>query len=620
MIQPILKELRTSREMIDVFKGYNHNLRIGDGEFYDMKNLTSTRYPVLSPREKRGVYATPENPQGLIAKDALCYVDGSDFVINEYRISLGLSTSEEKCPKRLVSMGAYVIIFPDGKWVNTAKWDGNTFNEYADDGSIDGYGDIDRTFTTTAPVKFTLSRIDASEYTVTYTQASEPDVEKAENGEMWLDQSSTPHSLKQYSESSGMWVSVPTTYIKIESAGIGVGFEQYDGIEISGLKNVDLKSTVLDGSGNNIILEGSSAKQISELDGSMIVWDRGDDYLVVIGILDIEQTIINEVTVSRKMPLMDYVIESENRLWGCRYGLAHNGNVVNEIYSCKLGDFKNWNCFMGLSTDSYVVSCGTDGLFTGAVTHRGRPLFFKENYLHMIYGNYPANYQVQTTACRGVQRGCYRSLAIVNEILYYKSRSSICAFDGSLPQEVSYALGEESYSDAVACAHGNKYYISMRDSSGVYHLFVYDTAKGLWHREDNLRADAFCSCRGELYCIDHTSGYIITMTGSGEETEEAVEWMAESGVIGTDSPDRKYISRLNVRMSLDLNTRIFFFAQYDSCGEWEHLATLTGTTLKSFVLPIKPKRCDHMRIRIQGIGGARIYSITKTLEQGSDGR
>jgi hypothetical protein len=72
---PMLNEIATSRSLVDVFKGYNHNFRIGDGEFYDMKNLTSTHYPVLSPRSKRGTYVTASNPQGMIAKDSLCYVD-----------------------------------------------------------------------------------------------------------------------------------------------------------------------------------------------------------------------------------------------------------------------------------------------------------------------------------------------------------------------------------------------------------------------------------------------------------------------------------------------------------------------------------------------------------------
>ena len=52
MILPVVNEIATSREMTEVFKGYNHNLRIGDGEFYDMKNLSSNNYPILSQRPK----------------------------------------------------------------------------------------------------------------------------------------------------------------------------------------------------------------------------------------------------------------------------------------------------------------------------------------------------------------------------------------------------------------------------------------------------------------------------------------------------------------------------------------------------------------------------------------
>ena len=71
---PQLSALSTSRDLVDVFGGYNHNLRINEGEFYDMKNLTSAYYPILAPRRKRGVFAnTASNPLGLIEKDALCY-------------------------------------------------------------------------------------------------------------------------------------------------------------------------------------------------------------------------------------------------------------------------------------------------------------------------------------------------------------------------------------------------------------------------------------------------------------------------------------------------------------------------------------------------------------------
>ena len=578
MKYPNLTELPTTREIVDVFNGYNHNLRIGEGEFYDMTNLSSDNYPVLSPRSQRGIYTTPRAPHGMVAKDALCYVDGGDFVINEYHIPMELDEGDE--PKTLISMGAYVIIMPDKKYITTA--------DYTD------FGSIEATFSSTSTVTFQMSKVDGAGYddvVVNSTPPSEP-----QNMDLWIDTSETPHVLKQYSSTTAMWSTIATTYIKISASGIGKPFSVNDGVTISGIEDASL----------------------SDLNASMIVWAKGDDYIVVTGIIDSVISQDTPITVARKMPNMDFIIESENRLWGCRYGVALNGDIVNEIYASKLGDFKNWNCFMGISTDSYAASVGTDGQFTGAITHLGYPLFFKENYVHKIYGNYPANYQIQTTACRGVQKGCDRSLAIVNEVLYYKARSAICAYDGSLPVEMSSALGDEVYGNAVAGVLGNKYYISMKDANEQYHLFVYDTKKSMWHREDDTQAMDFCNCRGDLYFIDYADNQIKTVRGTGIKETAPIKWNATTGVIGTDSPDKKYISRMDVRMSLEVGARVAFYAEYDSSGAWEHLFTMTGTKLGSFAVPIRPKRCDHMRIKIIGHGDAKIYSICKTIEQGSD--
>lgn len=579
MKYPFLSELNTTRELIDVFRGYNHNLRIGDGEFYEMTNLSSNDYPILSPRPLRGIYATPSAPQGMIAKDALCYVDGGDFIINEKRIPMGLTIDD--APKTLISMGAYVIIMPDKQYINTA--------DFTDKGPIEA------SRTTTGTVTFSLCQADGNAYSDVAIQDTEP--ESPKNFDYWLDTSSVPNGLKQYSSTSKMWVSIATTYIKIAATGIGEPFNEGDGVTISGVADASL----------------------SDLNNTMIVQAKGNDFLVVTGIINKVITQDTPVSVKRQMPNMDFIIESENRLWGCRYGTALNGEVVNEIYASKLGDFKNWNCFMGISTDSYAVTVGTDGQFTGAVTHLGYPLFFKENCMHKIYGNYPANYQVLTTACRGVQKGCSRSLAIVNEKLYYKARSGVCSYDGSLPVEVSAALGDVAYGDAVAGSIGNKYYISMKDNGGKFHLFVYDTAKGMWHREDDTEAVQFCNCRGDLYYIDRDYNQIKTVKGTTDVKEgKTIKWEAVTGLIGTSSPDKKYISRLDVRMSLTYGARVFFFIQYDSSGEWEQLFSKVGTSLQSFPVPIKPRRCDHLRLKIMGEGDAKIFSICKTIEQGSD--
>ena len=552
---PSMVATNTSRSMVSVFMGYNHNLRISDGEFFDMKNLTSDNYPILSPRKTRGEYGCTvsdngtrsyayTNPLALISKDELCYVDGSSFVIGTQKVSLGLSTAASMLPKTLISMGAFVIIMPDKKWINT---------------QTKAYGDINASFARTASStnKITFKKCDV-------------DGNESDNG----------------------------NYVKIETSGIGSSFAAGDGVTITGITDASL----------------------SDLNSTLILHARGNDFIVVSGVIDstVEQT-SGTMYVKRQMPDMDFVIESGNRLWGCKYGKDAQGNMLNEIYASKLGDFKNWNCFAGLSTDSYVASVGSDGQFTGAIAHLGYPLFFKENCMHKVYGTYPANYQIQTATCRGVQRGCGGSLAIVNEVLYYKSVNAVCAYDGSLPQEMSYPLGEIGYGSAVACGYGNKYYISMlkNGTTDSWTLFVYDALKQLWHKEDETRMIACCSHGGEMYFIDNKDQKIKTVSGSGIAESGKVRWTAESGIIGLESPDKKYISKLDVRMSLGIGSRVVFYVQYDSNNQWEVVFRMSGTNLGSFTVPIKAKRCDHMRFRFEGTGDCKIFSITKTVEQGS---
>ena len=584
MKYPKLRTTKASREIVDNFKGYNHNLRIGSGEFYDMKNMTSDYYPVLSPRGKRGVSEVGGQYHCMIAKDGLCYVDGTQFYVNQNPVD-GLVLTET--PTQLISMGAYVIIMPNKVWYNTA------------DGT---YGNMEAFYTATS-ARYAMCKADSTEYGDIHQASTPPDPEEHD---LWIDTSVTPHALKQYSTTSSVWNQIATTYVRISAPNIAENFSQYDAVKISGLP-----------------------AQLSDMnDTTVVLWDAyhdpGDDertegtndYIVIVGILDEVMTYESTLSLARTMPEMDFVIEANNRLWGCRYGPAANGEIVNEIYCSKLGDFKNWDCFMGISTDSWVGSCGTDGQWTGAITHMGYPLFFKENYLHKVYGSLPSNFQVQTTPCVGVQKGCEKSLAIVNTTLFYKGRSGACAYDGSLPIEMSYPLGNEVYSNAVGGAIGNKYYISMKDAYGKRHLFVFDVAKSLWHREDDIPVDEFCSCRGELYAI--ANGNIVTMLGSEERDEEPVEWMVETGEIGISSPDSKYISRLTLRMSMDIGSEVSIYASYDFNEAWEQVCVLTGDSLRTFSIPIRPKRCDYMKLRIEGVGAAKIYSITKTIEQGSE--
>lgn len=583
MEYPILNVKPKSRQIVDTFLGYNNNLSCGENEFCEMINMTSDHYPALATRKKRGEPTGSVFTTGIIAKDKFCYAGehGYFYVGEDCIMDIELSGEE----KELISMGSYVIIMPDRKYVNTVKVGG----KYE-------FGNIDEEHTTTEDVKFTLCTITGGDYELDGIDSATAPATPT-NGQLWLDTSSEPHTLKKYSKASEQWVSIATTYIKVSSKGIGKNLKKYDGVKISGI----------------------TAEGLTDLNGSHGLWDCTDDSFIITGMLEkvtTQKVSQGKITVARKMPIMDFITESNNRLWGCRYGTNEDGEVVNEIYACKLGDFKNWNCFMNLSTDSYAASCGTDGVFTGAITHLGYPMFFKENCVHKVYGDYPANFRIMDTTCPGVQKGCHRSLATVNATLFYKSLNAVCAYDGSLPVEVSTALGDARYGDAVAAAIGNKYYIQMQTNE-TNGLFVFDTAKGLWHLEESMHLKDLCAYQGKLYGISNNNT-IIPMLGSDDgNLESDVCWYVKTGKIGMSTPDMKYISKLSIRMSLAIGATVKISIQYDS-DYWDQVCQLTSTSLRSFTVPIRPRRCDHFQIRIVGEGDCRIYSITKTIEQGSD--
>lgn len=168
----------------------------------------------------------------------------------------------------------------------------------------------------------------------------------------------------------------------------------------------------------------------------------------------------------------------------------------------------------------------------GAANYLGYPTFFKENVIHRIAISSVGAHQVTETVGRGVQSGSSKSLCVVNEVLYYKAREGVCAYDGSFPSAVGEALGDVRYHNAVGGGCGGKYYLSMQDGANAWHLFCYDTARGLWHREDDLHALCFTQMDGELYAIDAETKQLLAMHGSQGTPEAAVKWAAETGLIG----------------------------------------------------------------------------------------
>lgn len=644
MYYPQIQNNTNTRSLIDEWRGYNHNYRVNSGEFYDMENMTSDAYPVLMPRKKREmlVKAKYEITGILYSGGALAFLDGyifhySDWTLNLSKLITGEATEvtsdddtvdEDKVEsiwveQNLLRFGAYILIFPLNIWV---KVDDDASKRSA--GLMGARVLSDKNVTVT----YSMSDLDGADMNIRFVSSEEPT--EPNTGDYWLNTLEGEEGLLRYYNSS--WNPVATTYIKIQVPGM----HYTDYFEVGDAVNLN----------NNIIdVEGVAHDCLTLINNGSVIQAVGDDYIIVIGILDraepyTQTTSENwRLTVERTIPVLDYVCVNENRVWGCRYGFNSEDKhtLVNEIYCSKLGDFKNWNVYQGLSTDAYVVTVGEPGAWTGCISFKGSPLFFKENMVFKMYGSFPSEFTLASDDIRGVQSGSHKSLCIVGEYLYYKAPTGVMAYDGSTPVLISSNLGRDTYYfDGVAGASGDKYYIELSENNGIRHyLFVYDSQVGIWSKESHIGVHHFANSRdGVLFAatrnaiwgigrkddIIYSKKMALDIPEDAFYTEkilpgeEYVQWYCETGDMGYEYPDYKYVDKITIRAYVEHKSEIQIQISYDD-GKYEDVGILRGfAETKSQSIDIMPFRCDHFRLKFIGHGDVRIYSMALTLDTGSE--
>lgn len=661
-----------SRSTLTRFGGYRAAERTEDGQWRDMSNLSSRAYPLLCTRDYRGEEKkvgalqalTGGYKSAMVADDCLYYggellcslaADRYELLLSEpddfalhperyfadtggTRVSAGTPFESDRyyrndfvgVPRTVVPMGALLTVFPDKRQINTVTgksrfleqvntnapaFSGDVLKRWTFapcDGTGRVYERVVYALTESAPEDFTESyadyyQWDGEAYVVNDSPLWRPGIMYRRydavgttcpaspcDGDVWIDTGDPDAPVtRRYSATMQMWVSVTGVYFKITGEHLTHGFAPGDGVRLSGAEG-----------------------EREYLNGDYIIESVDAGSMVLQGVLRTPFTTADEVqdhiTVSRTVPEMDFVIEAENRLWGCRYGLGSDGGAVNEIYACKQGDATNWHCYAGLSTDSYAVSLGSDGPFTGAVFYGGYPTFFKEGYIHRIGGSSPSSYRLYTTVCDGVGQDCGGSIAEVDGTLYYKSPTAVMAYGGSYPRCVSYELGDEVYTHAVAGAVGGKYYLCQRGEDGTPRIFVYDTVKGLWHIEDGCDVQHFARVGPTLYM--GTKDSVIPCRGKGEAP---FNWYAQSGVLGAITPEQGYVAAVCLRAGIEDGGELRLYIEYDSSGVFEFCGGASGG-VGSTLITLTPRRCDHYALRLEGRGQCRVYSLTTVTEKGGD--
>ena len=516
------------------FGGLNHRPEAGDGEIWDMRNLTSDHTPVLAVRDRRWKVAKLTQPGGIYAWEKLAWVDGTGFYYGgeqKGQVSAGL--------KRFASLGTNIVILPDKCWYNT---------------ETDSFGQIEA--------------------------AWEGDTLRFGNGTLYGEEAEANALTAEGAD----WVRL---------------FRPGDAVTISGCETHP---------------ENNKTVIIRAIDGDTLYFY---EYAFT---LEGEEGYSEEgqLTVARRMPDLECLWENENRLWG------YDGRTV---YASKLGDIFNWNVYDGLETDSWTITPGSAGDFTGCIAYKGYSVFAKEDRIYKVYGSTPSSFSMAGSASLGVAWGSGASMAVAGETLFYLGTGGIMAYGGGIPQPIGEELGDVRFSDAVGGSDGLKYYVSMADEDGDWGLYVYDTRRRLWHKEDDTRVLGFAKVGGELYFLNDRGeiwccGKPAEMP-EGAQPEEDVKWMAEFADFTEEDPNKKGLTKLQLRLELDVGARLAVWLQTDSDGKWQHIRDIAwnqGEGKRSFLLPIVPRRCDHYRIRIEGTGGCRIHSMAREFYAGSEAK
>lgn len=219
-----------------------------------------------------------------------------------------------------------------------------------------------------------------------------------------------------------------------------------------------------------------------------------------------------EISIERTVPDLLAVSENENRMWGT------DGKTV---YASKPGDLYNWNVYDGIESDSWTVTPESTGDFAGCYTYKGFPQFFKPEQICKVYGSYPSNFQLLSSATMGVEMGSGDSLAVAGETLFWLGLNGVVAYSGGIPQLISKKLGEKKFRNAVAGSNGVKYYISMEDEDGQWRMYVFDTRCSQWCVEDETHVIQFARIGMDLYWL--TEDGEIWLNGDAANVPEEAE-------------------------------------------------------------------------------------------------
>lgn len=659
-----LKIPRRNTTSINVFRGLNRSPNTGFSrvssssnsiytEFKDLKNMSSDKFPQLSPRGNRSRIYCEDGikiiSNLLSANEGFIYVDSSKN-LHIGSESIYIDSIDNLKKHSLVLFGNKIVVFPEkisinmsdkkiskidvennSKCNNSAQALADTY-DYCYKCSICKcfYDAENKKIYSPAEVLYWSFDLTNDRYQLLtnhdminiFSDINTVGTVIESKGEYYI-VTGFEKNKSEYKDNRKIIfekLKYQFNYLKINAQNIGLGLKTGDYIKISGMTEsltsadaetyVDIKSVISSLNGNTFKL-----------------YNVNKDSITIKIDLPTSVPYNAHVIVSRSSPEFDdgMIVEMENRLWCC-------SSKNNEIYCCKQADECNWQAYGdGISTDSWAMTCGKEGKFTGIATRGDSVIFFKENYVFKIYGTKPSNFTLGEYNVPGVKIGSEKSVVNINSTLFYHGHNGVYAYQsGSLPVLISEeALYGHTYQNAVGGRHGNKYYISIERDDGKQELLVYDTNKGLWEKEDDTKIIDCTTYNNVLYWLDEhkesivcpdKSDNLVENTKYEYQREDAFEWLAETGDIYDSEFNVKNIGKLRIGIKTEIGSNVKLLVQYKDDGKWSEVGKMLCSKKKPRIFSVVLRRAEYLRLKLEGTGQVEIYGIDIEHSKGSDKR
>ena len=617
------------------FGGIDRRPNAPDGTVVKTTNMGSDKMPCLAPRKPRYLIGQYNNLCGLFAYNGLYTVRGTTI----YKDNVAIGSASNSEPKKFAQMLGNLYMFPDKLVINA----GGTDTEEPEDVQVPKYEYGVRAYFQNDQ---SSSRIKLLEDTMWWTES------KVKVG----DTVTVSGALLSGNNKSAQVINFNALQLAFP-AGTFTAQNVYQDLIIREGTPPTPKALVnpMEVKIENLSVSFASVTtDISSVDNAMagptIDYDWSAAGIRVGDAIKIEGTGINyelivreirnpslifydnsftagsgTVTITRSVPDLDGVFAHEGRLWGWK---------GNTIYASKLDDPLNFNVFDGLEDDSWAVDLDGSGDILGGTTYQGYPTFFKEDRVVRVYGDRPTQFRLMEVSNMGLHPGCGQSVAVAGDTLYYVSRNGVTAYRGGYAQNEHAPFGDYVFTEARAATDGRRYFLSVREKSTQWSVYVYDTVWKCWFCEDGEQMMFSAYDRGNLYMYHRNGklwldGHATNPPSAPKESPlvSAVEFGEFTGANwssgrNTGNPNRKGTVKILLRLTLGTDASVKVKIKFDKDTNWSTIKELTGPVggsgMRSYYIPIIPRRSDNYRIKLdECVGEWILHSLVREEYSGS---